>query len=770
MRALLILAITAACWAQSIPATSDEWVGPFSSWKNAKTDCGAVGNGTTNDSPAIQACLNAFTVNNSATPVLYFPAGTYKITTGLTLTDKIDIALIGHSNSDTSILWAGSAGGSMLTLNGVAYSKFSRLKFSGATTAGFCVDQSWDGSGGYFDTGNEYSDIVWDHCRIAYRCGFLGSGCAETSILRNTFDHASIAGVALYNFNALDIWIWYSTFDTCAIGVTNSVSGSGAGNYHVYNSNFLNTVGPDLYTTNTGGFSARGNYSIGSNRFWEASFTGNAAEMALQGNTILDSADDTPIYFQNEGPQSFIDNTIRSSTGYVTGTPVIHSSGFSSATATVLGNTYGNASMLAQETSVDVNISYANQVVARNTINPTQPVLPPELPNLSRTIIEVAQGANTAAIQTAINTAAALNGTRPVVHIPWGSYSITATLSVPVCDLQIIGDGGYGGTQGTILAWSGGGAGPVISLAGPSRVTHRDVEVNGNGTVDGIVIENADQVGARVYSSQLYLQYAASTTKNLHVNGLDNAYVWLEDYQQTDQTSYVTGGAAKQIGTTAGKVNIFSGASSSQRAQWDITSGGTVLIRDLWYESNFTPAFLNVHGKATFTLDGARISTGGSPQPFVITALNGLVTITEAFMDQGFTISGSSGSGSVLGLGCQSGITNATPYFTDTTSPAGDNRLLSCRNAISPNVGAQTDPTPSVGTASQGYIETMLAQTRGEMPVVLTALATPLTDVRLFRVRVYNGVTNLKINAGSTTPGGVSFPGKTQFPGKVVVQ
>src|SRR5580704_8245181 len=60
--------------------TGEEFSGPFPSWKNVKTDFGAMGDGVTNDAPAINAALQALR-NSSADSfnVLYFPAGTYLI-------------------------------------------------------------------------------------------------------------------------------------------------------------------------------------------------------------------------------------------------------------------------------------------------------------------------------------------------------------------------------------------------------------------------------------------------------------------------------------------------------------------------------------------------------------------------------------------------------------------------------------------------------------------------------------------------------------------
>src|SRR5437867_9026635 len=144
----------------------------------------------------------------------------------------------------------------------------------------------------HFDTGNEYSDNTFLDVDYGIHGGFKGGGFAETTIRQSQFLRNSKAGVALGNFNALDIWIWYSLFEDCGTGVTNS---PGAGNYHVYNSVFRRSVVSDLAMGNTGGFSARGNYSIGSKAFFTGSGTRNPAIIHIQGNTVIDPVESTAI-------------------------------------------------------------------------------------------------------------------------------------------------------------------------------------------------------------------------------------------------------------------------------------------------------------------------------------------------------------------------------------------------------------------------------------------------------------------------------------------
>jgi hypothetical protein len=61
-----------------IPNCPEEFVGPFSMWTIFKTSCGAVGDGSTDDTSAIQTCLDGL---NSGAPTIYFPAGNDNVVT-----------------------------------------------------------------------------------------------------------------------------------------------------------------------------------------------------------------------------------------------------------------------------------------------------------------------------------------------------------------------------------------------------------------------------------------------------------------------------------------------------------------------------------------------------------------------------------------------------------------------------------------------------------------------------------------------------------------
>ena len=723
----------------TVSASGDEFVGPFSSWTNVKTSSGAVGDGVTDDTDAIQNALSALATSGHS-PVLYFPAGTYKITATLNLAHAVDIGVIGQDPSLTSIVWSGAAGGTMLYVNGVAYSKFSRLTFDGSSTALIAVDQSKaDGTSNYFDTGNEYSDDYFVRVGYGIRGGALGYGFAETSVERSHFIGNWVAGIALMNFNALDLWVWYSTFQNCKLGVTNQVPGiGGAGNYHVYYSNFTGSTLADMSIGNTGGFSMRGNYSSGSNYFLgnTSGGTNNPATIAIARNTILDpaNAQGTAIVVQNQGPGLIVDNVIR--TPASAKGPAVYWGTFSNdQDVESIGNTF------TASTPIDIGhgelIETGDQVVPYASVNPPAPILPGTLPNLNRKVFEVAAGSGAPAIQSVIDLAFAQNGNRPVVHLPYGTYGINRTIVVPPSDIQLVGDGYGVGSGGTVLSWTGSGVGPVLRIDGPSKATLRDIGIR--GTADGIVMDNIDQIGSRVYMDQAQLGWG--TQSSLVVNGIDNSNVQLEN-MGIGGLVQVTGGPLSSSGaSTRGNVDLFSGSggASSGAAMFDVSQGGKLLVRDWWDDAgsgNSSTTFASIHGRAQFTADGGELYQSGAGTPnFSVSGLSGTATILTADLgsSSGVSVSGNGANSAVLGMGLLSRSTSA--HLTDTASPSGTVAMLNVRGP-SATKGDPTVTVANIGSASPSFITAMLAQARSQNPALLSSLPAGVSDVRFFRVAV----------------------------------
>src|SRR6516162_3528333 len=106
--AAIIVAAVASVPISARAMGDEEFVGPFASWANVKTNYAAAGDGVADDTAAIQNALNALGPTN---PTLYFPAGTYRITQTLTLAAQQYVNIIGQDPSSTAIIWGGSSGG-----------------------------------------------------------------------------------------------------------------------------------------------------------------------------------------------------------------------------------------------------------------------------------------------------------------------------------------------------------------------------------------------------------------------------------------------------------------------------------------------------------------------------------------------------------------------------------------------------------------------------------------------------------------------------------
>ena len=712
--------------ASSLPVSGDEFVGPFVSWTNLKTVYGAVGDGTADDTSAIQNALTELGTEGHP-PVLFIPAGRYRITKTLTLEHTNSVGIVGDDASTVSVVWDGPAGGTMLRLNGVAYSRFSRLTYDGQRKASVAIEQSWDGLKQPFDTGNEYSDHAFFDVEYGIHGGFNGHGFAETSIIRSRFIRNTKAGIALGNFNALDIWIWYSAFEDCAMGVTNE---PGAGNFRVYGSTFRRSSIADLYMKNTGLFSARGNYSMNSKAFFlSAGPLAHPANIELQGNTIMDSLEATTIRFGNQGPGLLLDNVVKSSPDAKA--PIVVWRSFTNADVASVGNTF----TVPDPVSVSGRlIAVDDRVVPAASLTPQVPQLPVSAPNLKRPIVEVERNADSVVIQRAINRAAQQIGARPVVHIPFGSYAVSQTLTIPPGDLQLVGDG-----PRTILRWTGTSRGPVLRISGPTKTTIRELQVDGARNADAVVVEGIDQPGSRVYLEGIQLWTGSEV--NLLVNRLRDAVVDLRDIGHANAT-------ATSIKVLGSKVTFFSASSSSNALSYDVSDGARVVVRDTWYENGASRgSLISVRDQARLTFENSRVATIADTPAAAVTIenLTGRVAMLSNHIDDRIAIAGNGANAALFGLGTLREF-HESPYFENRTFPPATVLMVNARQRarVQGRLSPGTLQIPDSGRITQPFIREMLSDTRTDvLPVPLTASPGGVSDVRMFRVWASAGLSNL---------------------------
>ena len=210
------------------PAAAEEFNGPYASWKNVKADYGAVGDGVTDDTAALQRGLDELSLHQDSC-VLYFPAGTYRLTQTVTMPhkefhDATGITVIGEDPASTILKWDGPVDGTMLNYN-VWYSRIGRLTLDGQGKASVALAY-----GPAFSTYNETSDMIFKDVKTGLQMGTLeGLGQAENAVLRCQFLRCSEQGLLTWNWNTLDIWVWSCRFEDCGYGLLNNV-----GNFHAY--------------------------------------------------------------------------------------------------------------------------------------------------------------------------------------------------------------------------------------------------------------------------------------------------------------------------------------------------------------------------------------------------------------------------------------------------------------------------------------------------------------------------------------------------------
>ncbi len=723
---LAALALPACAAPPAATSPSDEFIGPLAGWADAKKDYGAIGDGKADDTAALQKAFDEIGYSKKYA-VLYLPAGTYRITDTLVMKGTLGMSLLGEDPATTKILWDGPQDGAMTWFNGVAYSRWGRITWDGAGKAKVAIDHGWEGKEPNAGTHQEHADEVFQDVAFGIKGGSRGFMDAETAVLRCKFLRCSAAGISIENFNALDWFVWYSLFEDCQVGVTNTY---GAGHYHVYNSVFRRSKVADFTMGNLGYFSLRGNYSTGSKCFLTASQFSAGALCTIQGNTILNTTDAAAIQYHNLGPMLLIDNTIISNPVAAGPAMAMTNSIPWGADLVAVGNTF------TVENPIKVNgrlRELDNKVVKLEA--PPEPVLPPVAPNRRRPIIEVPANCEGAAIQAAISEAKQYQGQRPVVHIPAGQCKIAQTLVIPAgLDVQLVGDGYIYTSR---LVWAGEGEGPVLRLEGPSRAILRDLHIVGGGRAEGVLLTACDRPNGRIFSEQLSTEGGLGI--GLLADGLDRCDVSMHDYWHSgasDCSVRASGGPRRAAGQESeGRVALFGGGSSNNALTYDVRNGGYLISRDMWYETNKSPGFVRLSDYGTFTFHAGIVALPPKDDTPAILLDNfrGKATFlsTElASVGPGNVIVKITGEGKetkALVLGAIS--RGKEPYFFN-DSPQAQAALTSCQ--IGTDRGRE--PLGNQGPQEDAFLREMLAQTRKEQPRPLVDLPPGTPDARLYRV------------------------------------
>lgn len=761
-----------SCAAAPIP--DEEFVGPFPSWRDARRDYGARGDGEADDTAPLQRALDALTTHTNSC-VLYLPAGTYRLTSTLKTTRKAHtdcqgVAIVGEDPRRTTLRWDGPTGGTLFQWD-AWYSKISRLTFDGAGRAGTALLY-----GPAFSTYNETSDLVFrDTTNGLVFGGPDTAGQAENAVLRCQFLRCA-TGIQTVNWNSMDIWVWYGRFEDCGRGVHNVM-----GNWHVWESLFLRSRVADLSSLNLMAFSAVNNTSLGSRCFFDFG-TGHTwgSPVSLTGNRVLDPTGDWAVVLDNAGPYLVVDNQFR-----LSGTA--RAIRMTWADQTLAGNTYSKTNAVEERGRFR---RLAEQVVPDSAIPDALPALPPAPPHRNRKVFEVPARADADMVQQAINTAARLAGERPVVHLPMGNYAIAKTLVIPAgCDLQLVGDSA--GETGTRLNWAGPDDGVLLRVEGPSRALLRDFYLHADAA-RALQVVNCDQPGARIFADQLNANGPGNPGGNraaaLRIAGLDHSDVLLRALQGSGNAGRwveVLGGPNAEHATN--QVSVFTGATGSAAGQYDIRNGGRLVVRGVYHErssDSLNGLHLTDHG--TLSIDATRFSYATSPTAPTVAADNfrGQFTLATCILmpvetkaSCRFELRGDGRDASVLALNNQFWIeqrTTADDVWRNLAQPPAAGGLVGCnvnssKKDAAPkgfdflaNIGDHPDPARSAsgagpldnrGTVDDATLLRQLAPLRAARVWFPDAsVAADATDLRVHRVMASGGRGAVVEFAGASDP------------------
>jgi hypothetical protein len=350
--------------------------------------------------------------------------------------------------------------------------------------------------------------------------------------------------------------------------------------------------------------------------------------------------------------------------------------------------------------------------------NPGIIELPGTPPLATRRIFKVRKGTpdDAAEIQMKIDSAAFMpSGTRPIVHIPKGIYTINKTLIFPAnVEMTFSGDGLY--HSGTLLLPDPGLSGPTMKIAAPSHLLVRDIGVVGN---EAIYAEVDDKPGSRVTGT--LFNFGGWDPNNMAntamiIDGIEQSYML---FSGSNIGNYYNGVLVKggpvlsSGGSTDGQIAFLSGSSGYGQNMWETQKNGKLIAQGMWYEAEIdrTKSLIDLTEVSSGSLAIGGMYWGYVPNPdrpiVSIDNFSGQFTaIANSFggsdRPQWWQLTGNGAQGRILSacngwsLGSDSAaIVNKWPYWVDQTSPSAAASRIFCEGPEITNKIMNTLPDSS---------------------------------------------------------------------------
>ncbi|OPZ86633.1 MAG: Pectate lyase superfamily protein [bacterium ADurb.Bin429] len=435
-----------------------------SDWVNVKK-LGAVGNGVADDTAVIQQAFDGL----KAGMTLYFPAGTYRVTSTVKLQPKvrlIGVLILGHGR-DTTLVWDGPEGQPLWLDHGNAHGRYIGLSFDGRGKATVGLHHQ-NGPGGF--------ETEVGHRHMAFRnftdTGLLASGSPATAeiMIENCLFEDCGRGIAFMNFNDYD---W--TIDGCEFRRCGTAIQCSHGNTYIRNCRFEQSKNVDITLNPEHGSSVRRCVSVGSKAF--ISYGNPVAPLSVQDCqvsgwtnpdwaisiggapvTIFDCAftnppgKTPPVQIRSGGQRLFVSRNVSTATDGVY-TPNVGKvyeipAGKRKGSLTSADHRFLREAAAVPTKVFDAKVDFGAKADGRTD--------------------------DTEALQKTIDAARA-HGKGAIAYLPTGVYAVTKPLRVTGADYYI---GGSGFKTG--LTWKGAEAGAIIEVVDPQRVVMENLAVGGH--------------------------------------------------------------------------------------------------------------------------------------------------------------------------------------------------------------------------------------------------------------------------------------------------
>jgi len=435
-----------------------------SDWRSVK-DFGARGDGAADDTAAIQAALDG--VKDGTT--IYLPAGTYRITRTLDLQGpKLGVLIVGHGR-DTTLAWDGEAGGKLLQVDGIAYSRYVGLSFDGSNKAALGLVHRND---------NRFVTEV-AHQQLAFRnftdAAIFHDPASKHALAETTFENCLFEdcrrGVAFLAFNDYDF-----TFDGCEFRRGEIAIECRRGNFYARNCLFEASRTADIVSMPEHGSSVRRCVSVGSRSFVQ--HQNAVSPLTIQDCRVTGWTSPEGAIQVNGAPVTIFDCVFADGPadhapirpGSAAQRLILSGNQAADAPALVAAAPSGHACTLYDVPAGD---QPRTDISADRRFLSDQAPVPTRIFDAKADFGAKGDGVtdDTLALQRAID-AARQHGKGALAYLPTGAYVVTQTLILSGEDYAV---GGSGFRTG--LVWKGAEGGTIIEVREPQRLTLENLSV-----------------------------------------------------------------------------------------------------------------------------------------------------------------------------------------------------------------------------------------------------------------------------------------------------